>query len=291
MSLTITTWPIVKSLLIASQVIGADPATWVAINPKQTEFLQQYFTTTQMADCAYFTNAELKSLASKDVNELNQCLAAEGFAIKLKPFESANSFGVVAIFKVLVEWLTAGTKTELTYAEQTYPAVSMTQDFQVFTPDDQQIAASPVAAIATKSGDTVYLCIADHQPASDFTLLTEIQQLKAELQPATDYTEVIFPMVDLNREEDLSWLLDLQTADNTWYVKQALQQTKFTLNEVGAKVASAVAVEIKVRSSFKPAAKKLLIDRPFYLWIERPGVSQPVFAAYLTPEVWRAVAQ
>lgn len=290
MSLTITIFPIVKSLLIASQVIGADPAAWTAVNAKQTEFIQQYFTTTQHTDCAAFTSAELKSLASKDVTELNQFLAAEGFAIKLKPFESANSFGVVAIFQVLVEWLTAGTKTELTYAEQTYPAVSLTQDFQVFTPTTSQIAAAPVAAITTKSGDTVYLGVADHQPASDFALLAEIQQLKADLQPATDYTEVIFPMVDLNREEDLSWLLDLQTVDTICYVKQALQQTKFTLNEVGAKVASAVAVEIKVRSSFKPAAKPLIIDQPFYLWIERPGVSQPIFAAYLTPEVWREAA-
>ena len=31
----------------------------------------------------------------------------------------------------------------------------------------------------------------------------------------------------------------------------------------------------------------IIIDRPFYLWIERPGMSVPICSLYLTEEHWK----
>ena len=32
---------------------------------------------------------------------------------------------------------------------------------------------------------------------------------------------------------------------------------------------------------------KKTIDKPFYLWIERPGMSIPLFTAYIDPIDWK----
>ncbi len=54
-----------------------------------------------------------------------------------------------------------------------------------------------------------------------------------------------------------------------WKVLQALQETRFSMNEKGARAQSAVVVEIAPRSM--PTKSQLVIDGAFYLWIERPG--------------------
>jgi hypothetical protein len=70
-----------------------------------------------------------------------------------------------------------------------------------------------------------------------------------------------------------------------FYIGQALQQTKFRMNEKGAKVESAVAMSLNRGMAVEP--EPYVIDRPFVLWIERPGMAIPFFAAVLCEDVWR----
>ena len=67
-------------------------------------------------------------------------------------------------------------------------------------------------------------------------------------------------------------------------ISQALQQTKFKMNQFGARVKSAVAIAVSRAMSREVG---LDIDQPFYLWIERDGVTVPVMYAYLDQEDWK----
>ena len=123
---------------------------------------------------------------------------------------------------------------------------------------------------------------------SGFDLSARVDAIRHSLGEAPDdYDTVTFPMVDLACREDLSWLLGLELGDSSgqqWTVSQALQQTRFQMNEVGARVRSASAMAVMGAAMDK---RDLVIDRPFYLWIERPGVTQPVLDAYLAEGDWR----
>jgi serine protease inhibitor len=98
-------------------------------------------------------------------------------------------------------------------------------------------------------------------------------------------------MIDLNETVDIGWLKEMLTVDeigDSWKISQALQQTKFKMNETGAHVKSAVAIGVMRCVSFgRPPELHLVIDKPFLLWIAREGTSLPIFAAYLDEDVWK----
>lgn len=69
-------------------------------------------------------------------------------------------------------------------------------------------------------------------------------------------------------------------------IRQALQETRFQMNEKGARAQSAVAIEICVKCIQQPTPT-FDITEPFYIWIERPGMSVPLFAAYVDQVDWK----
>lgn len=166
-----------------------------------------------------------------------------------------------------------------------YPAVEIEDNFAVYS---TQNYSQPLVCIDTKNGDTVWMTVADHnKPLRDFELLQWIHSIKQDRVPhARRYNSVTFPMVDLDQEVDITWLLNMALAEDA-VIAQALQQTKLKMNEIGARVKSAVAIGLCEASCMPRKEAKIVIDKPFYLWIERPGVTDPIFAGYISQNEWK----
>ncbi len=291
MSKTMVLPPIDACFLKAEGVIKPSRA-WQAENAFQKLYLAGLLP--RREELGKFSEEELRSWVSRNADELNKVLKDEGFDIQLEKFHK-DEFGVVSILDVLVEWLVAGQKTKIKCGDSQYDAVEIGQYSEVdgqnrrlFVACSTTKHAHPIVVLETKSGDHVYMTIAD-RPLSGFELIERIDVIRGSLYHPEPATAVIFPMIDLNQQEDISGLKGMWTTDmagHGWTVSQALQQTKFKMNERGARVKSAVAIAI-TRTSVKISLQKILIDRPFFLWIGRPGVSTPLMYAYIDEKDWK----
>lgn len=298
MSNTVVRAPLIAALVAAEEEVkktdGAEGVIWKTVNEIQTRFLDAGFLSDR-SDLSGYSETELRSWVSWVAAELNDILRKEGFSIHLDDF-SPGKFGVVSILDVLVEWLAEGTSDTIpTQGGREYPGVYMepsasidgtpTSLFEVLTSEDH---GYPVARVKTKSDDLVYMTVADGSYA-DFELVDRITTIKRSLTlTSQEYDGLKFPMVDLDQEESLAWLVGmvLSNPKNDWAISQALQQTKFKMNQYGARVKSAVAVGLECLSISLP--KPILeIDKPFFLWIERPTVVTPVMYAYINEENWK----
>lgn len=280
MSNTSCFYPIVGALLGALDFLNAKD--WSEVNETQKEFLAQFYNgaTNESRDLK-----ELETRASTVAAELNSFLKERGFSITLDEFKD-NEFGVVSILDVLVEWVEKAQRRKLQHEGKMYDAAYLDDNFSAFKVEGHEF---PVARIDTKrSGEYVYLTRSS-KALESLELMNAVKNLQSKLEPDdTNYDGLLFPMVELNQEVDISWLQNMFTMKGTqkWSVAKALQQTKFRMNEEGARAESAVALTMRCASVARP--KPILkIDGPFFAWIVRDGLSMPLFAGYITPEEWK----
>ncbi len=279
MSTTIVTYPVVAALKIAEEILGPD-RVWNLTNDMQRRFLSDF-----CAACWEEAQGipEIESIASFSADEINAFLREHGFTIQLVPW-SPPDFGVASVLDLLVEWIKAGEATVVTADDgRQFPGVRIgNAGVQFFSAPGHP---DPIAGLETKSGDHGYMTMLD-QPPHGFDLVAKAQELTRNKQPSEDYGRLIFPMVDLNQEVDISWLIGMSTCGDDGLpaiVAQALKQTKLRMNEVGARAESAVAIAF-LRAKPQPDH---VINRPFLVWFERDGLSQPLFVGHITPDDWR----
>lgn len=286
MNRTATIVPIIGALVKAEDILGKH-RTWQPTNQPQRQLITDYFSARQ--ELNLFSAQELRSWIDTVANNLNKILREEGFVIKLRDF-GKDEFGVVSILDVLVEWLVKGEVVTIdTLMMGNYTGVKLTNKNgeSNFFGGRSPIHEYPIAAVRTRSDDTVYMTIADTRLA-DFELLDRIRKIESSLLSEPGYTSLTFPMIDLNETVDIGWLKALETVDENgkvWHISQVLQQTKFKMNEKGARAKSAVAMAM--RSLGSSSQKYIVINRPFFLWIKRPGTTIPIFAACLDESVWK----
>jgi hypothetical protein len=252
----------------------------VAVNADQEAFLRVFYATRE--DLGRLSADELRAWASRDAAELNAILEREGFAIRVPPMEPTE-FGVLSILDLLVEFVREGERASVTCDGTTYPAVQLRPAGIV--PPSRGDHEDPLVVLATRSGDRLCLTVAD-RPRSGFDLLGRIEELRAGLDRAVEpLGAVVFPMVDLVQEAELGWLVGMQTGDGgaPYVVTYGAQQTKFRMDTRGAHVESAAVAGVRFLSA---TPTDLVIDRPFFCWIERDGVRAPVLAAYIDQEHW-----
>ncbi len=189
-----------------------------------------------------------------------------------------------------------------------YPAISIT-DSHGFKVVNVNNYPEPVVIVNAKNNDRVYMTIAK-KPLAGFDLLNAVIDISSQTKTGTtmDCDEIKFPMVTLDDKPDISWLLELgkealptpqlTTVLNNhpeiprppiMVITEALQQTKFQMNEIGAAAQSAVALTFDLVGAAvdDQIPSRYTLDKPFYLWIERPGVNIPVFAAYIDEQDWK----
>jgi len=290
-SSTIVMFPIISALIEAEGKFMSWNVEWTGINAAQKIFLRNFFA--KQNELGYFTREEIRSWASQDYEELNSIACNNGFNIQFKPFRP-HEFGSLSILEVNINWLEKGIVTSLEYADEIYKAAKIkNNNFNVYELNEN-IYTYPIIEIKTQNTDTVYMTIAD-EPCSGFFLMKKINSLRDTIShrdndqnhgicKLLDYDEVIFPFVNLNQEVDISWLKGMYANDGP-IVSQALQQIKFKMNEFGAEVKSAVMVAM-CKSIGPREIKRLNINKPFYLWIERENCTIPVFAGYIDPSDW-----
>ncbi|MBI2633082.1 MAG: hypothetical protein HYW78_01690 [Parcubacteria group bacterium] len=284
MSITVTTYPIVGAVKGADAILGAD-RNWEAVNATQKEFLEKFFATGK-DDVKNIK--ELETIASWSNEEINKFLSDRGFSIQLEKF-SPREFGVATVLNVLVEWARKGAVTTIRPdLFHTYPGVRIPSEgaefFQAYGHSE------PIALLTTKSGDRVYLTIAGGPPPEPFSMVDYVQQLsKSKQMLYGDFDGVVFPMVHLDQRVDINWLKGMETftkSGNLYYISQAVQQTIVKMNEIGARAKSAVAIGVRSISISLPKPD-YIINKPFLMWIERDGLSKPLFVGYITKEDWK----
>ncbi|TFG26544.1 hypothetical protein EU528_14195 [Candidatus Thorarchaeota archaeon] len=232
---------------------------------------------------------EIESIANIDHKIINKWLEDRGFQIKLVPF-GPGGFGVASVLDLLGEWAIKGKEWSVqTDDGKYYPGINMNNYGKNF----YRVKENPnfIIEIETRDNDRVYLMMADEVPEG-FELLDYVEKIHNEKMTVPfEYDGFIFPKIDLDEETVLEWIIGLRfetpKGDIPYYViSQALQQTKLKMNEIGFRVKSAVALGILAGA----APKKLepyIINRPFLMWITRPGLSKPLFIAYLNKDVWK----
>jgi len=276
---TVCLVPIAGCLIAAeSQIGGTD---WKASNSQQKRFLADHYAASRGEVAAL---PEVESIASKKASDINEFLAARGFSIQLPEFDpNSLSFGVASVFKLLLEWIRPGTITKV--RDGRYPAVLLKNDLAYF---HSKRAKNPIVSIEAKNGDQVFMT-AYADPPKGFDLLKLVEDISGSLNQAGGFDGVVFPMIDYDEMIDISWIqgLSVTAESGPWEIERALQQTKFRMNEVGAKVESAVAMGIRYACCAGEPNPPVVIDQPFLLWITRPGLSHPLFVAFFTESHWK----
>lgn len=288
MSFTATILPILAALNVAQDKLHID--TWVPTNAEQRVLMEHYYP--KRHELQKLLPQELSSIASKDIDEVNTFLKTKGFDIQLdKNKANPNDVAVASILDIALKWKIPGEKSWITVLgdgfgnylcpAELYPAVRMNSAYSIRKSSNEKI----VIAIDTENGDTVYISLAE-KSLKGFELFNEIRSLSSQnyKDVTTNFSGILFPMIDINQQVDISWLRGLDSS--MYFIAQALQQTRFQMDEKGAAVQSAVAVHAVYKSIQTP--KPILeINQPFYLWIERPGMSMPLFAAYIDYTDWK----
>ena len=271
----------------AAEDFMIEESPWIPKNEEQYQFLKEFGV---FKEDVRKLGKNLVSKASKDVSVINDFLSKNGFDIQLSPM-AGSDFAVASILNVLVEWIKEGTKTSISNKNGTFPAVSIKADGEMGPRMllNQEIHPYPVVEIPTKSGDIVYMTVVDFINLDLFSISDKVQRLKylAKQGGTTNKAcKVIFPMVDYNKQVDISWLKGMALGE--YSIGEALQQTKFRMNEIGARAESAVA--FKMRCLVVEKDEVVLIDKPFLLWIQREGIDIPLFTGIFAEDVWKAPA-
>jgi hypothetical protein len=183
---------------------------------------------------------------------------------------------------MLLEWLHAGKRTGITsLAGEEFPGVYIKEGVTVA--HSLAVHPHPVVRVATKSGDTVCMSMVDSVPEGVTGLFLKVADLEKVKAASHNFKGVQFPMVDMDDRPDISWIQGMRVGSG-FCIQSAKQQTKFRMNERGARVQSAAGMMMTKGLS---AEYPHVIDRPFLLWIRRDGMDFPVFAALICEDGWK----
>jgi hypothetical protein len=281
---TIVTYPIAAALMEAEEFV-IDSAGWNPVKVIQRDFLERYYTPCREE---IPTIKEIECVAHIDVEVVNKWLQEHDFDIRLNPFDE-NGFGTAAMLDLLGLWLVMGKRVDVTTDDGSkYPGVRMDGGLTFNTVGG---STDLVVALETGDQDVVYMMMDDKVPLG-FAMVSYIEEIMQNMTPVErDYEALVFPMIDLNEESSLEWLIQLQLLIPQdrfpfYFIQQAIQQTKLKMNQEGYRVKSVAAVAAMLGAAL-PETPPYVINRPFLMWIMRPGLSRPLFVAYLNTDVWK----
>lgn len=292
MSSSVCLLPLIAALWTGSKLPDLQSNPWQATNSQQEYFLANHYDVgVQALTSNLLRPEELICKASNNVVEVNEFLVKNDFTLQLQD-EGPNSIYLASILNVLVEWTKKGNEITLIGAsdKQKYPGVSLGKShFRAVNTDNHERS---VFMVKTKSGDIVYMTCAHKQDTSKenrvaltgFDLVSHVMNVSTMIDEKGEFFEDLsilkFPMIDYNETANVGWLVGMASGD--WFITQALQQTMFKMDEFGAEVKSAFAGSVS-----RCLPEEYVINEPFYLWIKRPGISFPIFAAYFDESSWK----
>jgi len=168
-----------------------------------------------------------------------------------------------------------------------YPGVMINEGVDFYEADEHP---RPIAGIKTETNDVVCLTIADSEPSDEFVLMDAVNSIRVKQKKTWAYDRVHFPMIDLDQKVDISWMADMctmgQNQQPAWIV-QPFMEAVAKMNEVGIRVKIVAGSSMRLMAVAPPPPKIMVIDRPFFLWIERPGLKYPLACMYITQDNWK----
>lgn len=235
----------------------------------------------------------LRCISADTAEAINEFLRKYGSGkIQLQPFQDANSVGFAAVTNIGVEWAVPGKRTQIERESGEHFAAAKLKRGLCF---QRAPGAETMVRIACKDGE-YYAYLVPIQPdhaesTGDVVSLVRLCRSlgNSAVSMRSEHEGVVFPMIDLEHQPNLSWLLDLElptpTRPQPMFVRQAVQLIGFKMNHLGARFRDEVAVEMAMRGLAPPP---LVIDKPFLFWISKNGLDgMPLFAAVLAEEVWK----
>lgn len=274
-TLTEAIWPILGCLCKAQEFINTEE-DYRCVNKAQKDFLKSFWGWKQD-----LKNVPVESRADFNSNVINAWLKEKGFDIELDPV-CAPEFAVASILDALVEWESEGSECKIDcFDGKLYDGVRMDSGYQIlYSPE-----VGKYLQVYTKTGEEVNMAVCD--PANDldnFGLTRLAIRINDSFIPDSFHPSYIsFPMIDCDQKPDISFLKGLEIEG--FNIGEALQQTRFRMNEKGARAQSAVAMGFRCLCMIQPTSFD--IDSPFLLWINSPKTRYPIFAGYFMTETWK----
>jgi len=268
---------IAHALGILSTHINDEP--WNSTNDTQKLFLAWY--DAHRDEVAQLDG--LNAVASRSYDALNAFLQEHGFKPQFQPFDGV---GVASILDMLVEWLKAGTPVIVDRFEPKqhfeYPGFSLSHGV---TCHDLPDATEPLVQVQTKTGHNLWLMTVPTAPDSGMELaLKAVHLLDAPRSPSTRWVGMHLPVLEMELEPDLNWLLDCNNGE--WAITQAFQQFRLRVNQTGARVKVATGVVAKRGLAMGP--RPYIFARPFMGWFTAPGHGNlPLAAFWADYDSWR----
>jgi hypothetical protein len=291
---------------------------WVSVNNEQERLISEYL----RPDFTSFSKQELEALASTSATELNNALEVRGSSLRFAPLKD-DEIGAYGSLIVNVNWKEKGRK--LTIKEMPKIAFAELSDDTAAIRWSNETEA-PVAVARTakkdgdKDGDVVYMApfsgslagldliatcraIKDSMGSvfqADQALVSKQLERSALLYGGDKHLEnvrslrstlggVVFPMIDMSQEFALEWVTDLRCLPPNsppYKVVEAKQANKLKMNHIGAAVRSDTSA-VMVLECYTPPTTPLVIEGPFLVWFERPGINEAYFAALVDQDSWK----
>ncbi len=285
---TIVTYPIVGAIFAVEEFLKKK---WQVTGWEHQNETQKKFLTEILATCKKEIPKvqELEYIAHLDVEVINEWLKHHGFSIQLKPTPTPG-FSVASKLDLSGYWNTIASVTEIfTDDNENYPGIKMKGSYRFFQSKDVD---NLIVQVDTETDDEVYLIMVDEVPTG-FALVDFVERIQSQMEPAMiEYTDLRFPMIDLNQEGPLEWILRMRVNVDDPSVQyheigQALQQTMIKMNEKGFRIKSAAAMQMVLGASLVHKHEPYIINKPFVMWVKRPTLSKPLFVGYFNRDVWK----
>ncbi len=229
-----------------------------------------------------YSDEQIKSCISADVNELNSLLKEHGFDIRLDEFGSTD-LGVVTIMDLVGRWLEQGVHVFLEYENEKYPAIKIKSGASII-----DVNGKETLLIRTRDGLMVFI-EKTNEEKSGMDLFRHILQQSNLLDLSEKPCDAIIPMVDIDEQPDISWLIGMKSTTGDFTINQALQQNKLKITVDGIHAESAVTMGIRKGVSVDERSQ-FIIDGPFNLWITYGDPENkyfPLFGAHIAPDTWK----
>lgn len=259
---------------------------WRPSNQRQEYFLQNIWPTCRTEVDVLTSLGLLDATASDTVKEVNAWIAERGYDIQLDDI-GVPSIYTACEFKALVMWAKEGEVRPLVgkNGKQYDDAVWMNEDLQFFSDGKSD---NVIVKIPTRDQMfAAYMQVCEKPNDEVFGLVQQAQEVQEVMKQVYTHDSLHFPMVHINHQVDLSWMLGMATKNQKGEVldiKVALQQTILMINEKGALAKSMAALgAVRAISIPKPT---LEINAPFLFWLSSPESDLPLFAAWIDYDNW-----
>lgn len=279
---------IVGAMKDADRIIG-ESRKWEAANETQKYFIEEIF---EPGMIVVKKIREIESIASFRAEEIAEFLQKRGSNAGFAPLRR-NEMGMASMLDLLVEWKNQGGNIEIeTPKKEKYKGVRIGARGVGFYSSRKH--NNPIACLETKSLDKVFVTMLDEKlvtgnPA-EFALHEKIKEIKSNIRERYDFGGIRFPKVDLEQADNVTWLSGINTISQKGdpvILANSYLKNRLRMNEFGARFQSEFRGSVIFGATMKKQKEDHIINKPFLCWIERMGIKQPIFVAYVTKDDWK----